>query len=108
MLYSTEQMGSKSFANKQHALKEIGPIWKSLPESERNHWEEKAEIENEKRAEANRPAILEALKNDDILALTNHEFKKYKPNQQFIYLNALSVLRLNITRKILNEIKNDK
>merc|ERR1712235_186648 len=84
LLYSTEQMGSTSFANKQHALKEIGPIWKSLPESERNHWEEKAEIENEKRAEANRPAILEALKNDDILALTNHEFKKYKPNQQFI------------------------
>ena len=101
-------MGSGSFANKQYALKEIAPIWNSMPESERNHWEEKAEMENEKRIDANRPAILEALKNDDILALTSHEFRKYKPNQQFIYLNALSVLRLNITRKVLNEIKNDK
>ena len=101
-LYSTKMIESGSFGYRP--LNKIGSMWKSLPESEQDLWKEKAEIENEKRSKANEPAILEALKEKEFLALTSHEFLKYKPRDMYIYKYELSVLRLNTTRKILSEI----
>ena len=99
-LYSTEMLESGSFG--KNPLNKIGSIWKSLEISEQDLWKEKAKIENEKRVEANEPAILEALENKDFLALSEHEFKKYNPEDMYIYKYELSVLRLNITKKILS------
>lgn len=98
-LYSAKMLESGSFGYKP--LKIIGSVWLSMSESERGVWKEKAKIENEKRSEANEPAILEAIKNKEFLALSYHEFKKYKPNQEYIYKYELSVLRLKTTKKIL-------
>lgn len=76
-----------------------------MTESEREHWGEKAEIENTKRAKANMPAILEALENNDLLALTSYEMSKYSPEQKHLYSYELNVLRLKITKKVLNQIE---
>merc|ERR1712235_174515 len=77
-LFSSEQLKSGSFDG--HLItSRISHSWQSLTESEREHWREKAEIENTKRAEANMPAILEALENNDLLALTSYEMSKYSP-----------------------------
>ena len=88
-------------------MNEIGSKWKSLPESEKDLWKEKAKTENEKRAEANEPAILKALKDKEFLALSVHEFSKYKPKDMYIYKYELSVQRLKITKKILSDISRD-
>ena len=101
-LYSTEMQESGG-----KTLNEIGSKWKSLPESEKDLWKEKAKTENEKRAEANEPAILKALKDKEFLALSVHEFSKYKPKDMYIYKYELSVQRLKITKKILSDISRD-
>lgn len=101
-LYSTENQESGG-----KTLNEIGSKWKSLPESEKDLWKEKAKTENEKRAEANEPAILKALKDKEFLALSVHEFSKYKPKDMYIYKYELSVQRLKITKKILSDISRD-
>lgn len=107
-LYSTEMLDQlKSGSVGKNPLNVIGSMWKSLPESERDLWKEKAKTENEKRSEANERAILEALKDKEFLALSAHEFLKYKPKDMYIYKYELSVLRLNITKKILSEISRD-
>ena len=94
-------------SGKIKTLNVIGSKWKSLPKSEQDLWNEKAKIENEKRSEANEPAILEALNDKEFLALSAHEFLKFKPKDMYIYRYELSVLRLNITKKILSEISRD-
>ena len=110
-LYSTEMLESGSVGKNQESggktLNEIGSKWKSLPESEKDLWKEKAKTENEKRAEANEPAILKALKDKEFLALSQHEFLKYKPKDMYIYKYELSVQRLKITKKILSDISRD-
>merc|ERR1711962_7463 len=91
-------------------------LWSALPESEKDVWREKAKIENVKREKANEPAILEAINNNDIIALSETEYSRYHKDAKYtfpkgngyrapyIYNYELNCLKLKITKQILNDL----